>query len=224
MFGNKKGLEQELSERGGKIAWGSVVAAKGEWSSRTGGNAVNPLSGTVTDHFKVTVRVEPDDEPPFEATFRQAFKGADPMEGWQVKVIYDPADHFKIAIQEGRVHPPGITHEQADRSFGHRQEAMAAAQSGHMAEFIQTDIAARKAEAARRVQQAQAGYGANVASFIEQMQAQTGVSPTPAEAASTHVARPDIADELTKLARLRDSGVLTEDEFQAQKAKLLASD
>lgn len=30
------------------------------------------------------------------------------------------------------------------------------------------------------------------------------------------------ADELTKLAQLRDSGVLTTDEFEAQKAKLLA--
>ena len=30
-----------------------------------------------------------------------------------------------------------------------------------------------------------------------------------------------IADELTKLVQLRDSGVLTEDEFQTQKAKLL---
>ena len=30
------------------------------------------------------------------------------------------------------------------------------------------------------------------------------------------------ADELTKLAALRDSGALTEEEFAAQKAKLLA--
>jgi hypothetical protein len=31
-----------------------------------------------------------------------------------------------------------------------------------------------------------------------------------------------IADELTKLAQLRDVGVLTEDEFASQKAKLLS--
>jgi len=31
------------------------------------------------------------------------------------------------------------------------------------------------------------------------------------------------ADELTKLAALRDSGVLTEDEFQAQKSRLVAN-
>lgn len=34
---------------------------------------------------------------------------------------------------------------------------------------------------------------------------------------------PDVADELKKLADLRDRGVLTEAEFETQKAKLLAS-
>jgi hypothetical protein len=35
------------------------------------------------------------------------------------------------------------------------------------------------------------------------------------------VTAPNTADELTKLAGLRDSGVLTEEEFAAQKARLL---
>ena len=32
---------------------------------------------------------------------------------------------------------------------------------------------------------------------------------------------PSIADELTKLAKLKNDGILTEEEFQAQKTKLL---
>ncbi|WP_405167831.1 SHOCT domain-containing protein [Nocardia sp. NBC_01499] len=36
------------------------------------------------------------------------------------------------------------------------------------------------------------------------------------------VAPSSVADELIKLAQLRDSGVLTLDEFEAQKSKLLA--
>ena len=36
-------------------------------------------------------------------------------------------------------------------------------------------------------------------------------------------AEPDVADELTKLANLRDRGVLNTTEFEAQKAKLLAT-
>jgi Short C-terminal domain len=35
-------------------------------------------------------------------------------------------------------------------------------------------------------------------------------------------ARPDVGDQLTKLADLPDRGVLSEAEFEAQKAKLLA--
>ncbi|HKA67826.1 MAG TPA: SHOCT domain-containing protein [Actinomycetes bacterium] len=43
---------------------------------------------------------------------------------------------------------------------------------------------------------------------------------TPGGASST--GRPSPATEIDRLASLRDSGVLTEDEFQARKAKLLA--
>jgi Bacterial PH domain/Short C-terminal domain len=42
--------------------------------------------------------------------------------------------------------------------------------------------------------------------------------PTPAPAPITPI---DVADQLAKLAALRDQGVLTEEEFAAQKAKLL---
>lgn len=51
----------------------------------------------------------------------------------------------------------------------------------------------------------------------------TGVAPTPSP--SSAPAALDgrlVADELAKLAGLRDAGVLTEDEFAAQKAKLLS--
>ena len=44
----------------------------------------------------------------------------------------------------------------------------------------------------------------------------------PPAAAAAPAAPVDVADQLRKLADLRDQGVLTEDEFQAQKAKLLS--
>jgi hypothetical protein len=50
-----------------------------------------------------------------------------------------------------------------------------------------------------------------------------GAEATSVPAASAPVqAVGSVADELAKLAALRDSGVLSEDEFEAQKAKLLA--
>lgn len=46
------------------------------------------------------------------------------------------------------------------------------------------------------------------------------VTAHPASASAS--AAPDLADQLTRLAALRDQGILTEDEFAAQKAKLLS--
>lgn len=58
-------------------------------------------------------------------------------------------------------------------------------------------------------------FRANVLPIFERL----GVRVT--EPPSVSAPALSIADELTKLAHLRDSGVLTDDEFNAQKAKLL---
>ena len=47
------------------------------------------------------------------------------------------------------------------------------------------------------------------------------VEQAPPPAAAPPAAAVDPVEQLTKLAQLRDSGVLTEEEFQAQKAKIL---
>ena len=54
--------------------------------------------------------------------------------------------------------------------------------------------------------------------------AQTSAQTSPQAGFGTAVpagAPASVADELTKLARLRDQGVISEAEFQAQKARLL---
>jgi hypothetical protein len=50
---------------------------------------------------------------------------------------------------------------------------------------------------------------------------QSFASSPPTRGLSDPAPRAPIADELAKLAELRDKGVLTEDEFKAQKARLL---
>lgn len=45
--------------------------------------------------------------------------------------------------------------------------------------------------------------------------------PPPSQEASPAAAAPSVGDKLRELASLRDEGLLTEDEFQSQKAKLL---
>jgi hypothetical protein len=47
--------------------------------------------------------------------------------------------------------------------------------------------------------------------------------PSPAAPAPSPTAPVSVADELAKLVQLRDSGALTDEEFAAQKAKLLGS-
>ena len=200
MFGNKKGLERKLREQGGTIAWATILASDEKWRSARGGDTGFGGPTSITDHMKVTLRVEPDGEPTFEATFKQAFDSHIPRPGGRAKVIYDPADHSRIAIMEGEVYMPGMSVEKQQRSRARVAEAMAAAESGHMAEYIEQ----RKAEAMR-------SGGLVISGGMVQS------APAPAAAAS-------VADQLTKLADLHDRGVLTDAEFQAQKAKLLASD
>jgi len=173
MFGNKKRLEQKLSTDGGAVAWATIISAETAWTSGSTNSADVYAPGN-NKHMEVRVKVEPEGEPAFEATFHQMFAKDFPLPGWRAKVIYDPSDHSKIAIQEGEIVAP----------------------SGPLS-FTVTDGGVEQPDAA----------AALTALF-------TGGSS----------AQPDVGDELTKLADLRDRGALTEDEFQAQKAKLLSAD
>ena len=71
-----------------------------------------------------------------------------------------------------------------------------------------------KADAAQGAQQA-----AIDASVSAQLAAQQDAPPPPAAAAGTDA----MIDQLTKLGQLRDAGVLTDAEFDAQKAKILSA-
>lgn len=52
--------------------------------------------------------------------------------------------------------------------------------------------------------------------MVDKKVAQQKIAPVMQPVSSTSV-----ADELTKLAKLKDAGILSEEEFNAQKAKLL---
>jgi Short C-terminal domain len=85
-----------------------------------------------------------------------------------------------------------------------------------------------KAQAAQNEQQAAAESQAELAAMQQQMaqlQAQqaAAAAPAPAPAAAPAAAGSiDIVGELTKLADLKAAGVLSDAEFEAAKAKLLA--
>jgi hypothetical protein len=73
MFGNKKGLEKKLLEQGGTVAWATIIAAEQKWRSARGGDTGFGAPGQITDHMKVTLQVEPEGEPAFEARSSRRF-------------------------------------------------------------------------------------------------------------------------------------------------------
>jgi hypothetical protein len=213
VFG-RKSLEQKLVEQGGTVAWANVVEAKTLWTS--GWNYENgPYTVGNNHHTKVKLQVEPDDEPAFEASFHQTFPGRIPIPGFQAKVIFDPNDHDKIAVLDGEIFPPGLSHEQAERSAQRHRELEQAAKDGNLAQFIQEQVRAGQAQAASG---GQVLFSEGGPAFV--VHPEGASSPQSSSAATS--AR-DVADELKKLADLRDRGALTDAEFEQEKAKLLSS-
>jgi len=102
------------------------------------------------------------------------------------------------------------TSHAVDRRMNRKdQEKQAASDAQYAAMQSQTDMEEMQAQmAAMQAQQAQMA-----------MQAQAAPPPpAPAPAA----AGPDLMEQLQKLAQLKDAGALTDDEYAAAKAKLLA--
>jgi len=102
MLGHNERLARKLNEQGGRRAWAAVLDSKQEWASSGGSNVAAGQAGSFTIHQRLRLRVEPDGEPPFEATVKQVFNDARgwhiPHEGDSVTVIYDPDDHSKLVI------------------------------------------------------------------------------------------------------------------------------
>jgi Short C-terminal domain len=59
--------------------------------------------------------------------------------------------------------------------------------------------------------------------LVDDSDQEIGGGQAPAATAAPAGGGTDLADELRKLADLRDQGILTEEEFEAQKAKILGS-
>jgi hypothetical protein len=204
MLGHNERLVRELKEHGGKHAWATVLESKQQWSSTGGWNKVPGQAGSFTIHQKLKLRVEPEGEPPFETTVDQVFSDTHgphiPQEGWSVTVIYDPNNHSKVAIDlDGQFVRPGRD----------RDEAVARAE---MAARMRDPDARRQLVEERRAQ------AAEQVKAIQEMMAKSAAGSQGMEQP-----KPDPVEQLSKLADLRDRGVLTEAEFQAQKARILAA-
>jgi hypothetical protein len=196
VFGHRKGLEKKLMEDGGAVA-SAVLERNERWSSASGSGYGQPSK--VTDHMRINLRVEPANEPAFEAEFSQAFSGSVPFTGWQCKVVYDSADHSKIAVVEGTTVPTGH-HPRTGRA--QRDASRRGPSCGEE----------RPPRRIHRGNKAKALRGEIGGTVIVDGRMVSGASAP----------QPSVVDQLTNLAKLRESGALTEAEFQAEKTKLLA--
>ena len=118
-------------------------------------------------------------------------------------MIYDANDHSKLVIDvEAMPVGPGVGRDEA---LARHESVMARMQDPAARRQQAADM---QAKAAAQIQSAAAIRDAMANAFPQT----EGASP-----------RPDVADELTKLADLRDRGVLTDAEFEVQKAKFLGA-
>jgi hypothetical protein len=207
MLGHNKRLEHKLKDQGGKQAWATVLESEKQWSSSGGVNMAPGQAGSMTIHQKIKLRVEPDGEPTFEATVHQVFNDLHgwhvPEEGWSVIVIYDSNDRSKLVIDVDKMPVgPGVDRDEA---VARHERVMARVKDP---EARRQQIEEMKAKAAAQAQGAIA---------LQEMMAKAAAQ------APTASPKPDVADQLTKLADLRDRGVLSDAEFEAQKAKILAT-
>jgi hypothetical protein len=117
VLGHNERLEKKLREHG-KRAWATVLESEKGWASTGGLNKTAGQAGSMTIHQKLTLRVEPDGEQPFEAKIKQVFNDSEgmsiPQEGYSVAVFYDGDDHSKVALDmEGTPVRPGRDREAA---------------------------------------------------------------------------------------------------------------
>jgi hypothetical protein len=198
MFGRDKKLEERLRKEGMR-APAEVLEADSSYGITTGNPAFVANTEIV---WKLKLQVKPEGEPPFTADVKARFPQlGGPARGGTLSVLYDPQDHSKVVV---------------DQSVEGHIETMAARVAADHPEnpALATSIDTLMHEAM-----------ADPAAFREKMreQAAAGLNPLGMPVTSFGAAAPDPADQLTKLADLRDRGALSEEEFAAAKKRILGT-
>jgi hypothetical protein len=220
MLGHHPRLERELRKKG-KRATATVIESQRTRYTETLGNP--SIVSDTKILWKVVLRVEPEGEEPFETKLDALFgQMSEPTVGGQWPVLYDPSDHSKVLIDH--------TEEGAQAFVNQRVKERSDATVARMRERGQDDVADRLQ--ALQASGLTSNWSRNPAELREQIAARkaqiaeimggqnviVGGQPIGGGGAADASAT---ADALTKLADLRDRGALSDEEFQAQKRKLL---
>ena len=194
MFGRR-----DLSKVGVR-AFADVLAAEQSAISVTVGNP--NLVGNTEVRWKLRLRVTPDAEPPFEASVTALLPQlSPPRPGTRLPVLYDPKDHGRVEVDHRPAAAPDVA---IDAVTAARPDLAGAAVMGMpMADVIRQAIADptgfREEMMRRGAEMQQQAFGA----------------------AQAQQAQQDPIDRLERLAALKDRGLLTDEEFEQQKRKIL---
>lgn len=190
---------RDLSKVGVR-AYADVLAAEQSAISVTVGNP--NLVGNTEVRWKLRLRVTPDAEPPFEASVTALLPQlSPPRPGTRLAVLYDPKDHGRVEIDRRPAAPSDVA---IDAVTAARPDLAGAAVMGMpMADVIRQAIADptgfREEMMRRGAEMQQQAFGA----------------------AQAQQAQQDPIDRLERLAALKDRGLLTDEEFEQQKRKIL---
>jgi hypothetical protein len=208
MFGGAERLEKKLRDGGGKTAPAQITEAKpGHMAISSGGDAAQQVASAHVN-WKLTLRVTPDGEAAFDAEVKEPYPemGGGPSVGSTVGVLYDPNDHSKLVVDHSAKGQGAMLAGSMSPTAKAQMEQM----GGEPAEDLMSEAIADPAAFRQKMEERATQLAVNAGS--------TYVQGLPGATAPV-----DPADEIAKLADLRDRGVLTDAEFQAQKKKVLGT-
>jgi hypothetical protein len=170
-----------------------------------------------TSNWKITLMVHPDHEPPFEATVHRRVPAYSQVPvGSQTFVYYDPDDHSEVmeALDEEGALGMGAADIQAMTGG----QSSSGDMMGLLEQVERNPKGFDKAALVEALGYDATGVTQDTRTIISGVpQPVAGVAGAAAPAAAPD----DTLAKLTQLADLRDRGVLSSEEFEAQKARIL---
>ncbi len=209
MLGKPSRRTRKKLEEHGKRAPAVVVEIAEKGMAVTSGS--EQIVANTEVMLKTKLRVEPADEPQFEVEERFRFPQLSiPTVGTRLAVIYDPSDHDKVMIDRS---PEGVATQ-----FANVPGLQGTDLEGLMATVQQAESQTQDPQELARILQQQLGTNVNV-----QQQGSSGMTfgAPPAGFGTPAPQEEDPVDKLAKLAELREKGMLTDAEFESQKARIL---
>jgi hypothetical protein len=213
MFGDNRKLQSKLRVNG-REARARVLEAERTNRTYTRGN--DSLAANTKVIWRLKLLVQPLDEPAFEVEIKDGWdQFSSPHVGSMVPVLYDPSNHSKLVLDDSdqAAVETAVTNSQ-EKAVARGVDASA---GSAMADLKREAIADPEGFRRRMFEMRRGGDGPAVVG----PDALAGLVSGSGGAAPRAAADP--VEQLTKLADLRDRGVLSDEEFEQQKRRILGA-